>query len=215
MTGLKLKQLKDEFTNSPTVKITMEDDFTSLDNSVVSYLAEIQGYGFPKHVVEFYSSTNGFYLKWKSKIGNGSFLFPGFLAMFTNLMDENDHENAFEGILWTKTDYDKKEISERKKHKVFEFFAGDSPCTTIKFKDDETYQLFFVDSELYPIPLTINGYTELVSNLYGFGNFRYYLHDPNFYMDPLKFCPELKDLHKAIPAFNIDALDFKQYLTIQ
>lgn len=196
------------------VKIKKHDEFNVLKESMIEYLQDIIGFEFPKPVKEFYSACNGFYFKWQMGKMSGNILIPSMLGMFSNFLDVSDHENAFEGILWTKTDYDKKEIKERKKHKVFEFFEGDSPCTTITFKIDQTYQLYHVDSEIYPIPLTINGYVKMVADLYGFGNFRYYLHEPDFYSNPLKYCPELERLRHVIPSFNLNSLDFKQYLTI-
>ena len=198
----------------PNIKIKIDKDFSELSDSLIEVLEEIQGFSFPKAIVDNYKLCNGGYMVWQFKKLAGFIMFPSFLGMFCNLKDENNHENAFEGILWTQNTYSEKEIAIRKQHKVFEFFEGDSPCTTIKFNKDQTYQLYHVDTEIYPIPLSVSGYVKLVIDLYGFGNFRYYLHQKDFYAQPLNFCPELINLKEVFPTFDIKAIDFNQYLNI-
>lgn len=171
----------------------------------IPYLEEEYGIKLKDDVVKFYNNLNGaeldWYIEYKNQRVNGFINMLSLLGIF---------EENTEGKLWVDW-YNKEDIHEIKRHRIFEYITGTDYYVTIRFDENGYYKLFYVaegavnhggSKRLPEIPLTIEQYFKAVRAYYGFSTLRYHLHKDEFYSKPFDVLPELKILEDLIPDFE-------------
>ena len=191
-------------------RILREDINLPLDSVDESKYYETEyGLKVTNDLFKFYSKMDGLDFEWE--LANKGSTLRGFAYIqdITTLA-ENKTENA----LWVDW-YEKEDIEEIKNHNIFERIIGADYYITIKFNDDHSYKLFYVaegsvnyggSKKLPEIPLTIEQYFLVLNACYFSEDIRHHLHKKEFYANPLKIIPKLKELEDVFGKIKLPQL---------
>lgn len=169
------------------------------------YYANDEDFSIPDDWYAFFNSVNGLDLNWK--LSKGDISISGFFQL-THFLDLQ--ASLTENKLWVDW-YNEEDIEEIKKHGILEMLQGNDAYITVKFEEDGSYNLYFVDGdminngsakELPKLPLNLQQYIQVVSDYFGVYSVRYHLHKSEFYQNPKAFIPEYDLLKEHIIGFS-------------
>ncbi|AKQ64717.1 hypothetical protein A176_001629 [Myxococcus hansupus] len=193
--------------SSAGARIVWEDCDAPLAERERRRFMENEALRLPDAWLEFFNELSGLAFIWRLIDPAGQSQLNGFFTFqdFRRFM-----ENDTTDLLWCDW-YEEDDIAEMKTHHILERFEGHDAYVTVKFKEDGSYDLFFVDGDLINhggskklprIPLTLRQYVEVVTGYWGVYSVRYHLHKQDFYVNPEKYIPELGELKALFPGFE-------------
>jgi len=184
--------------------IRLDDTNIPISREMIDYYGKEHNVKILDEVFNFYHNLNGVEYDWELESEQVS----GFINIhsFGEMI-----ENQTEGKLWEDW-YEKEDIEEIKKHRIFETIIGTDYYITIKLEEDGTYKLFYVpegsvsnggSKTLQEIPLTIEQYLNVISKFYFSHEVRHHLHKKEFYINPNKVLKNITQLETIFGEINL------------
>jgi hypothetical protein len=186
-------------------EITYDESELQFTAGEREYYANEEDFSIHEDWYKLFNSVNGLDLHWK--LNKDDVSLSGFFHL-THFLDLR--ESSTENKLWVDW-YNQEDIEEMKKHKILEMLHGNDAYITVKFEEDGSYNLYFVDGdminnggskELPKLPLNLPQYIQIVMNYFGVHSVRYHLHKNEFYQNPKAFIPEYGLLKEHMIGFS-------------
>lgn len=175
-----------------------------ISQAKIEKMESVMGHKIPDELLKFYNTMNGCQLNWSYEtegvelygfwdIWSLEQLFFGFDGNISKTNFENPHED----MLWNDF-FEKKELTELKKHKVVEPIEGDDACISCKLEEGVVKMFYVREGAWKPLLLSFTQYVGLIFEMLGVGDIREQFVKPKFFENPLRH-QDLKKLNKLIP----------------